>query len=182
MQRSGQHLLGLINSLLNFTKIDSGEIDYELQAWSLKDILQGVPDLVEPQLAAKSLKLRVSLCDSERRVIADADKVRQILLNLLTNALKFTDEGGTITLSCDSDARTARIRVGDTGRGIARENHERIFNPFVQLDRHLTPEKQQGIGLGLAISRDLARAMHGDLEVESEPGKGTSFTLSLPRE
>ena len=182
MQRSGQHLLGLINSLLNFTKIDSGEIEYDIQSWSLEDILKDVPDLVAPQLAAKSMRLELSFCDSDSRVRADADKVRQILLNLLTNALKFTDEGGVITISCESDAQTARIRIADTGRGIASENLERIFNPFVQLDRQLTPQKHQGIGLGLAISRDLARAMNGNLGVVSEPGKGSTFMLSLPRE
>ena len=181
MQRSGQHLLGLINTLLNFTKIDSGEIEYDIKPWTLQEMLHDLPDLIAPQIGAKSLHLNVELCNVETRVLGDDDKVRQILLNLLTNALKFTDEGGTVTLSCESDESTARIRVRDTGRGVAAENHQRIFNPFVQLDRHLTPQKQQGIGLGLAISRDLARAMNGDLSMTSQLGKGSTFTLSLPR-
>jgi signal transduction histidine kinase len=105
--------------------------------------------------------------------------VQQILLNLLSNALKFTPPGGSIHLSCARDGDMAVIRVQDTGRGIATTKLEWIFEPFVQVDRRYKRE-QEGIGLGLAISRELARAMGGDLLVESEEGAGSAFELRLP--
>ena len=111
---------------------------------------------------------------------ADREKLDQILLNLVGNAVKFTDTGGRITLSCETIGDTARVIVEDTGRGIPRGKLHSIFDPFVQVDRHLTPERQQGVGLGLAISRDLARAMHGDISVQSDAGKGAIFVLTLP--
>jgi signal transduction histidine kinase len=114
-------------------------------------------------------------------VRADPEKVRQILLNLLSNALKFTDAPGRVTLACDEAAAgVVRVRVTDTGRGIAADQLARIFEPFVQVDRHRTQASQQGVGLGLAISRDLARGMGGDLTAESTPGAGSTFTLTLP--
>jgi signal transduction histidine kinase len=111
---------------------------------------------------------------------ADAEKVRQVLLNLLANAVKFTDAGGRVSLACEAEAGVVRVRVADTGRGIAPDQLERIFEPFVQVDRHRTHASQQGVGLGLAISRDLARGMGGDLTAESTPGVGSTFTLTLP--
>jgi signal transduction histidine kinase len=120
--------------------------------------------------------------DRPHIVRADPEKFRQILLNLLTNAVKFTEAGGRVSLACATDAAAGvvRVRVTDTGRGIASEQFERIFEPFVQVDRHRTRESQQGVGLGLAISRDLARRMAGELTVESTPGVGSTFTLVLP--
>ena len=108
--------------------------------------------------------------------------MRQILLNLLTNAVKFTEAGGLVTLACEKDATAGviRVRLSDTGRGIPAGQLERIFEPFVQVDRQRTQDSQQGVGLGLAISRDLARVMGGELTAESEPGRGSTFTLVLP--
>jgi signal transduction histidine kinase len=121
-------------------------------------------------------------------VRADSDKLQQILLNVLSNACKFTSAGGRVTVDCDvkgggdhgSGAMVA-IAVRDTGRGIAQDKLEKIFEPFVQIDRHLTGVSQQGVGLGLAISRDLARSMSGDLVAESAIGVGTTFVLTVPR-
>jgi len=108
-------------------------------------------------------------------------KTEQILLNLLSNAVKFTDRGGRVAVRCDGDDEaTARITVSDTGTGIAPDQLERIFEPFVQVGRSLTSTRE-GTGLGLAISRDLARAMGGDIRVESALGIGSTFTLTLPR-
>ncbi|MDB4877257.1 MAG: cph1A [Gemmatimonadetes bacterium] len=181
MRRSGQHLLGLINSLLNFTKLDAGEINFDVRPVALNALLDGVPDLVAPQLASKSLRFTISGCASDTMVMADVDKTRQVLLNLLSNAVKFTSEGGAITLSCTTDSDWVQVRVDDTGRGIAPENIQRVFDAFVQVDRHLTPHSQQGVGLGLAISRDLAVGMGGQLSVASTLGVGSTFTLSLRR-
>jgi signal transduction histidine kinase len=113
-------------------------------------------------------------------VRADREKTQQILLNLLSNALKFTGPGGSVTIGCEVVENQVRIRVQDTGRGIPGDYRERIFHPFVQVDVGLSG-RQEGTGLGLAISRDLARAMGGDLTVESVEGEGSTFTLTLMR-
>ncbi len=182
IRHSGKYLLGLINSILNFTKLDAGDIEFDVRPIALRTLLHGVPDLVAPQIAAKSQRFSIVECDGTARVLADTDKAHQILLNLLTNALKFTANGGDITLQCVTTDEWVEISVRDSGRGIVPENLERIFNPFVQVDRHLTPSSQQGVGLGLAISRDLALGMGGQLSVASVVGEGSTFTLALRRE
>jgi signal transduction histidine kinase len=118
--------------------------------------------------------------DENLAVRADAEKVHQVLLNLLANAVKFTDKGGRVAIGCDADDEKVHIRVHDTGIGIPTERLDSIFEPFVQVNRSLT-STSGGTGLGLAISRDLARGMNGELSVSSEIGQGSTFTLSLPR-
>jgi signal transduction histidine kinase len=113
-------------------------------------------------------------------VRADAEKLRQVLVNLMSNAVKFTDSGGRVEMSCTADELTVRIRVRDTGIGIAADKLHVIFDPFVQVRGDLA-RRHEGTGLGLAISRDLARGMSGDLTVESTPREGSTFTLALPR-
>jgi signal transduction histidine kinase len=112
-------------------------------------------------------------------MLADRDRVRQILLNLLTNAMKFTPRGGGITVRCERDGDRVLVRISDTGVGIPGDQHEAIFEPFVQAHRTLV-EPTRGVGLGLAISRDLARGMGGDVTVESMVGAGSTFTLTMP--
>jgi signal transduction histidine kinase len=112
-------------------------------------------------------------------VYADAEKLEQIILNLLTNAIKFTAAGGSITVQCRADETHAHVAITDTGCGIEANDLERIFDPFVQVDARLT-RAQRGVGLGLAISRDLARGMGGDVVVESTPHMGSTFSLSIP--
>jgi signal transduction histidine kinase len=133
-----------------------------------------------PQIRQAGLTFALEACDSTIRVRADAERLRQVLLNLLSNAVKFTPSGGSIRLACDADAGAVHIVVHDTGPGIPREKLEAIFTPFVQLQRDAT-DGRAGTGLGLSISRDLARGMGGELRVESQPGRGSAFTLSLPR-
>jgi signal transduction histidine kinase len=113
-------------------------------------------------------------------VLADADKLQQLLLNLLTNAIKFTSTGGTISVACETSGERTRIHVRDTGVGIPEEQIEQIFDPFVQLEHQPADATQRGVGLGLAISRDLARAMGGELTVTSVAGEGSVFTVELP--
>ncbi len=124
--------------------------------------------------------MTVTSCKDEILVTADAERFQQILLNLITNAIKFTTKGGSIDVTCDGDAGMVRLRVKDTGVGIPLLDIERVFEPFVQLDRDLTTGTQQGVGLGLSISRELARAMRGDLTLQSAEGVGSTFTLTLP--
>ena len=180
IQRSQQHLLGLINGVLNYARLESGNVRYELTDVPLDELLATCEALVAPQARAKRLRLVVPTCPESLSVRADHEKVQQILLNLLTNSIKFTEDGGRIEMSCTADAESVAIEVTDTGRGIAPDKLEAIFDPFVQVDARLT-RTHEGVGLGLAISRDLARGMRGDLTVESTPGRGSTFTLWLPR-
>ncbi|HKP75710.1 MAG TPA: ATP-binding protein, partial [Longimicrobiaceae bacterium] len=175
-----RHLLGLINSILNFSKLEAGQVQFTLAPVPLDALLQGLEALVGPQMRAKELTLHIGGCGEGVKVIADEEKLRQILLNLLTNALKFTPSGGEVAVTCQVADGTATIRVRDTGRGIAPAHLEQVFEPFVQVDRHVTSSNDQGVGLGLAISRELARGMHGNLFAESELGHGSTFSLTLP--
>jgi len=180
IQRSQRHLMGLINGVLNYSRLEAGAVHYEVRDVSLGEALAGCEALVAPQVSAKRLALAFAGCDPALKVRADAEKLQQVVLNLLTNAVKFTEPGGHITLGCTPRIDAVAITVTDTGHGIPAEQLERIFEPFVQVDARLT-RTQEGVGLGLAISRDLARGMGGDLTVESTPGAGSTFTLALPR-
>ena len=181
IRRSGQHLLALIDDVLNFAKLEAGSVEFELKEMSVATVLDEVNDLIRPQVDAKSLRYVEQNGAGDVVVRADADKVRQVILNLLANAVKFTEPGGEIALVCSADASDVRIAVRDTGRGIPTAQLRSVFDPFVQVDRQLTTPGQQGVGLGLSISRDLARAMGGELSAVSTVGEGSTFTLRLPR-
>lgn len=182
-QRSQTHLLGLINNVLNFAKLEAGQVEYHPDDVRISDIVAAVMPMVEPQFLARNIRHEVR-GDAALVVRADAEKLRQILLNLLSNAIKFTEPGGRVTIdvrpSAERPNELACIDVRDTGSGIPAGRLASIFDPFVQVDRQLT-EINRGTGLGLAISRDLARGMGGDLTVESQLGEGSSFTLHLRR-
>ena len=178
--RSQAHLLTLINDVLNFARIDAGQLQYAVHDVRMSDALAELEPLVGPQVANRRLTFQHDSCDPEIIAAADRDKVRQVLLNLLANAVKFTPEGGTVHLSCDADAATVRVHVRDTGPGIDADQLPMIFEPFVQGHRALN-RPHEGVGLGLAISRDLARGMGGDVSVTTEMGVGSTFTLHLPR-
>jgi signal transduction histidine kinase len=182
IQRNQAHLTGLINSVLNYAKLEAGNVEYTLTEISLPQIITEVEVLVAPEIRRKSLILELALGNEPLLVIADAEKVRQILLNLLTNATKFTPPDGHITVSCEPirGSKMAAVRVADTGIGIEPQQLRRIFDPFVQVGRGLT-STNDGVGLGLSISHELARGMKGDLRVQSVVGEGTTFTLTLPR-
>lgn len=152
IQQSQRHLLGLINQVLNYTRMESGAVQFDITELMVAEALDEAEALVAPQ----------------------------ILLNLLSNAVKFTEPGGEIRLSCRSSAERVMLSVTDTGIGIAPEKLRTVFEPFVQIDQRLT-RHNEGVGPGLAISRDLARGMGGDLTAESEFGAGSTFTLILPR-
>jgi signal transduction histidine kinase len=137
-------------------------------------------DLIEPLFEQKGIVFDGNTTDSDIIAYADPERVTQILVNLLSNAIKFTPNGGHISTHCETTADDVVLRVNDTGIGIALDKHEAIFEPFIQLKEGLS-DRESGVGLGLAISRDLARAMGGDLTVESAEGKGARFTLTLPR-
>lgn len=180
IQRSQRMLLGLVNQVLNYARVETGNVRYDIADVPLDESLRAIEGLVAPQLRAKGLRYGYDGCDAALSVRADGEKLQQIVLNLLTNAMKFTDRGGTITLTAEPLAELIRIRVSDSGIGIPEEKREVIFDPFVQVDANYT-RTRDGVGLGLAISRDLARGMGGNLVVESTDGEGSVFILTVPR-
>lgn len=181
IRRSQQHLMGVITDLLNFSRIEAGHLTYDIAPISLAHVIEAVAPLVEPQALKKGLTLEIRPARRACVAMGDRAKVDQILLNVLTNAVKFTNPPGSITVSCSVSDNFASIDVTDTGVGIPADKQESIFEPFVQLGRSLS-SSHEGVGLGLAISRDLARAMGGDLTVASAPKRGSTFTLTLPVE
>ena len=178
--RSEEHLLGLINELLNYSRVERGDVPLVLTGVPLHACIRDVLALIAPQANAKSIAITVDCRDDDLAALADAEKLRQILVNLLTNAVKFTSSGGAVCVECAGDEERVRIRVHDTGIGIPQAKQSVVFDPFVQVHRG-SGASLEGVGLGLAISRGLARGMGGDLTVSSEPGTGSTFELSLPR-
>jgi len=180
IRKSQQHLLGIISDLLNFSRIEAGHLHYEVGPVALGSVIDAVTPMVEPAAAAKKIHVEAKPLTTQCVALGDRARIDQILLNLLSNAIKYTAAGGTITVKCAASGKTASISVKDTGRGVPKEQLESIFEPFVQLGRSLS-SAHEGMGLGLSISRDLARAMGGDLRVSSKVGVGSTFTLTLPR-
>ncbi len=181
IDRSQRHLLRLINDVLNLARIETGNLDYSIERVEAQALVNELEPLIGPQLAAKGLHYEVHTPASPVIVRADREKLGQILLNLLSNATKFTPAGGRIVVTMAVDETNGEILVSDTGVGIPVEKLEHVFEPFVQVNRsHSQP--MEGAGLGLAISRDLARGMGGELTAESNDGAGSVFRLRLPRD
>lgn len=182
IRRSEQHLLGLINQVLSYAKVESGRVLYERRRTRLGAIIEDVVRLVTPQLEAKHLTLNTgatTVDGCELEILADPEKSHQVLVNLLSNAIKFTADGGRISIQCEADDASVRVTIRDSGVGIATDDLQRVFEPFVQVGTR--ESAAEGTGLGLPISRELARAMGGDVTAASVLGRGSSFTLRLPR-
>ena len=184
IQRAQEHLLGLINSVLNFSKLDSGSLRYEMESVRMDATLVAVHEMLTPLISRKRLTYRDEITGSPTAepfvVWADPEKLRQILINLLTNAIKFTAADGVIRVWCSTTAETISIHITDTGRGIPKDQLPTVFDPFVQVGRRLN-SGDEGVGLGLSISRELARGMGGELTAASALGVGSTFTLTLNR-
>lgn len=180
VDRSQRHLLRLINDVLNLSRIEAGRVDYVVEPVSLGEVVSSIMPMVEPQIASKNLRVEPSVPET-LMASADREKVQQILLNLMTNAIKFTASGGSVHIEGGKgSASRVFLRITDTGVGIPPEMLEKVFEPFIQVDASRS-RAAEGTGLGLAISRDLARGMGGDLHAESTPGAGSAFQLDLPR-
>jgi PAS domain S-box-containing protein len=179
IQSSQQHLLGIINDILNFSRLEAGGLIYDIKKVPISEAASFVMTMITPQAEKKGLSIHIGDCSSDLAVMADRPKLEQIILNLFSNAVKFTEPGGKIELVCSEHLDQVRISVRDTGVGVATDQQEMIFAPFAQVGRSLA-SPMEGTGLGLAISRDLARAMNGELTVESAVGQGSTFTLTLP--
>ena len=180
IRQNQRHLLEIITDILNFSRMEAGHIRYVLAPFLVDEVLERMEGAIEPQARARSVTYEYQAPATPLFVAGDKDKVEQILINLLGNAVKFTPAGGRITLSADGNDLSVRVLVRDTGVGIPAEKLTSIFEPFVQLDPALT-RTSEGTGLGLAISRKLARGMGGELFAESVPKRGSVFILELPR-
>ena len=179
IQRNQQHLLSIIDDILNLSRIEAGQLTVSAAAVPLGEVLGEVEAMIAPQVLARGLRYEF---DAEPSLVAQADreKLQQVLLNLVSNAVRFTEPGGIVQVTGEPRPDEVAVRVSDTGIGIPFDKLGAIFEPFVQVDAGLT-RRTGGTGLGLAISRDLARAMGGRIEVESEVGRGSTFTVVLPR-
>ncbi|HEY5061294.1 MAG TPA: HAMP domain-containing sensor histidine kinase, partial [Gemmatimonadaceae bacterium] len=182
IRRASAHLLALINDVLNVARLEAGHVDVAAKPVLVDPLLIEAAAMLEPQARSKGITFERVRCETDYMVLGDRDRILQILLNLLSNAVKFTAPGGHVTLVCEDTPRRddgrISIVVRDTGRGIPADQVTRVFEPFVQVGRRLSGT-DEGAGLGLTISRDLARAMHGDLVAESRESVGSSFTLVL---
>jgi signal transduction histidine kinase len=180
IKRNQEHLLAVITEILNFVRIESGRMEYSNSEVPLPAALTSVREMLDVALQEKQLIVIGPSTDVRAVAWADPDRVRQIIMNLLMNAVKYMSlKGGSITLSCGTIGEMVFAKVADTGPGMPAAKLQSIFEPFVQLSSGMA-ERRGGVGLGLAISRDLAQAMGGDLTVDSTPGVGSTFTLTLP--
>ncbi len=175
--KSGGYLLELINEVLDISRVESGSIAVSLELVSIEALVAECLKLVSGDAAAAGVEI-VDQCDVARHVRADPQHLKQALVNLLSNAIKYNHEGGTVTLTCDEDGGRVRLRVTDTGPGVAPQLLDRLFAPFDRLDAE--SKGIEGTGLGLALSKGLMEAIGGSLGVESEPGTGSTFWLDLP--
>jgi PAS domain S-box-containing protein len=180
IRQNQKHLLEIINDILNFSRLEAGRVKYTIAPVSVKDVLGRMEGMIEPQARARSIDYECENAADGLAVLADREKLEQVLINLLGNAVKFTPSGGRITLYAEPEPELVRIHVRDTGIGIEPTQLVSIFEPFVQIEPALT-RTTEGAGLGLAISRELARGMGGDLRATSSPGAGSTFTVELPR-
>jgi signal transduction histidine kinase len=179
VERSQTHLARLIDDILDFARLEAGRVRISLGSVVVAEVFDDLAPILEPEAEAKRITLEVAAPPKQVAARADRHRLQQILINLVGNAIKFTPEGGRIMVDAFDDDARVLIRVADSGLGIPADRLQSIFEPFVQVDSELT-RRASGAGLGLAISRDLARMMGGELTVQSEIGKGSMFSVSLP--
>jgi len=179
---SGRMLLDIINDLLDLAKIEAGKLELHVSRFDIREVCQTLIDFVQPLADKRNLSLTLEIEDGLPEMESDSGKIKQVLYNLLSNALKFTPEGGAVSVHVrpeDGRVPVVRIAVRDTGPGIPKELHEEVFEKFKQADASVTRE-HGGTGLGLAITRELVHILGGEIRLESEPGQGSTFTVTLP--
>jgi signal transduction histidine kinase len=177
--RSGEMLLAVIDDLITFSRTEVGRVQYHIKRVAVADAIDAAETIVGPIANSRGVELKAAH-DVHEYVLADPIKLKQILINLLTNAVKITPTGGAVTLSCEETGKWVTLSITDVGPGISRDDLKKIFEPFVQLGIPML-DSLGGSGLGLPISREFASAMGGDIEVQSDPGHGSTFTLKLRR-
>jgi two-component system sensor histidine kinase/response regulator len=178
IRRNQRHLLSLVNDVLSFARLETGEIPLHIDRVHLDATVRPLRAVIEPQAHQRGVSYEFVGCAPEIAVMADSERLEQILINLLGNAIKFTPAAGKITVSCASRDGQGVVEVMDTGIGIPASKLSSIFDAFVQVDTN--QGRRDGVGLGLAISRKLANAMSGDITVDSVLGEGSTFRLTLP--
>ena len=176
---SGKHLLGLINDILDLSKVEAGRMELDVTTFDVAPALANAMTLVRERAQRHNINLRMEVAPDLGEATADERKMKQILVNLLTNAVKFTPDGGSVDVTARRDPDELVIAVRDTGIGIAPEDQEAVFEEFRQVGRHYT-NKQEGTGLGLTLTRRFVELHGGRIWVESEPGKGSTFTFTIP--
>jgi CheY-like chemotaxis protein len=175
---SGTHLLGLINDILDLSKIEAGQMELRVQTVGVAELIRQTLSTIEPLAAQKQIQIQAGDLEAGE-IVADAGKFKQMLLNLVSNAVKFSPEGSVVTISAVRLENTVEVSVADRGIGIARGDQERVFHEFQQVDSGVG-RQQTGTGLGLTLTRRFADLHGGDVRVSSELGKGSVFTISLP--
>jgi PAS domain S-box-containing protein len=178
VQTSGRHLLSLINDILDLSKIEAGQLSTNYELFDMQEIIEDVIKIEEPSAKSKNLSLRFEKGEEVVEIISDKQRVHQVLLILLNNAVKFT-ENGYVSIICIKDIDSVKIDLTDTGIGIKKENIDKLFTPSIQIDSELT-RQYQGTGLGLSICKKLMDFLHGTISVASEYGAGSTFTITLP--
>ena len=176
------HLLNIINDILDAVNIDSSKISVAPRAICLADVVTQAKSIVAVRAEQNEIDLSAVDISREWAVLADPGRTRQILVNLLNNAIKFTNSGGSVGIDVNAtDADSIAFTVWDTGIGIAEDQHQQIFESFHQVDSNILSTPTEGTGLGLTISRQLAQLMNGEISVDSAPDRGARFTVSLPK-
>ncbi|MDI3540458.1 MAG: hypothetical protein PWQ52_1582, partial [Methanolobus sp.] len=175
---SGKYLLTLINNILDIAKIESGKMELELEHFNLGEVFEDAGKLVGHLAKKKNIKLHV-IEPENIELLADKIKVKQIIYNLLSNAIKFTPDNGRVTIIATASGDKVRVSVTDTGIGIAESDFDKLFMPFKQIDSQLSSQ-YSGSGLGLSIVKELVELHGGNVTIESEPGKGSTFTFTVP--
>ena len=176
---SGRSLLELINDLLDMAKIEAGRMEVNLEPICIEDLLEGLTGIMTPQATAKSIELDCQVEDELPQLETDPGKLQQILYNFLSNAIKFTPDNGQVTIMAEGVGKHVLLSVSDTGPGIAPDMQDLIFEKFRQADASHTREFT-GTGLGLAICRELAELLQCELAVDSTPGRGSTFSVTIP--
>ena len=176
---SGRHLLMLINDILDLAKVEAGRMDLEPSRFHIPTAVSNATTLVRERAQRHGIALGIDVDPALDEIVADERKFKQILLNLLTNAVKFTPDGGRVDVLARRNADMLEVSVRDTGIGIAKEDHDAVFEEFRQVGRHYT-NKQEGTGLGLTLTRRFVELHGGRIWLESEPGKGSTFTFTIP--
>jgi signal transduction histidine kinase len=178
LEANGRHLLGLINDVLDLSKIEAGQLELELSDYSIQDIAQTVRSTLEPLAADKKLAFKVEMPSKLPAGRRDGRRLTQVLINLVGNAIKFTD-AGEVAIKAEADNGSFNVLVRDTGPGISAADQAKLFQEFQQADNAIT-RKKGGTGLGLAISKRIIEMHGGRIWVESQPGQGSTFTFTLP--
>ncbi len=179
IRENADRLVTLIDDLLDITRIEAGKIELKCMPLDLVPLLQEVARALRPQVEGKGQQLTLELAEALPAVVGDADRVRQILTNLLSNAQKYTPSGGSITITARGEAGRVRVSVQDTGIGLTPEDQAQLFTPFFRA-QHDATQGVGGTGLGLAITRALVELHGGAIMVTSAPGQGATFTFTLP--